>query len=177
MIGWELNEVTMVFLILKSRHFDPFLHVKQTLYTVPRWHVYFTGEERASGDLWLPDRLASFHCAWQKAWWLWLHIRRLTFLANEFWTLAASGVSSATWQQPLAACALRSGSSEVSESLGQLVCVSRRRQWEGQPASLSLRLETDSRLLQMSACLSLVRPVEDALPGSGQGAADVRDEQ
>lgn len=164
-LSWRADILTLFY--MSSRHCTP------CLADMPTSQV----RREPQGLCGFPDRLPSFHCAWQKAWWLWLHIRRLTFLANEFWTLAASGVSSATWQQPLAACALRSGSSEVSESLGQLVCVSRRRQWEGQPASLSLRLETDSRLLQMSACLSLVRPVEDALPGSGQGAADVRDGQ
>lgn len=176
---WELNEVTKVFVTGKGWHFDPFLHVRQTLYTLPHWHAYFTGEERASEDLRLSRWLSLIP----------LHMAEsLMTVASTCGDLFSWHTNSGRWwllgslQQlgstRLAPCALCSGCSKVSESLGQHVCIPAGRQWEGQSASVSSSgkqtLETSSRFQPPCPWLALCKT---PLPGSGEGAADVRNKQ
>lgn len=138
MIGWELK-VTMVFIILKSQHFDPFLHVKQTLYPVLTDVPTSQGGE-SPGICGFSDHLASFHWHGRK---LddWLQHTETYFSGIQildvggFWGLLSNLAAASCF------LVLRSGCGQVLESLGQQVCVSRRRQREGQSVSLSLRLE------------------------------------
>lgn len=163
---WELNEVTMVFIIVKGWHFYPFLHVRQTLYTVPHWHAYFTGEERASEDLRLSRWLSfvSLHMA-----------ESLMTVASTCGDLFSWHTNSGRWwllgspQQlgstRLAPCTLCSGCSKVSKSLGQHVCIPRRKTVGGTVSFCFFVWKTDSRnLFQISASLSLISPVQDAPP-------------
>lgn len=177
---WELNEVTMVFIILISQHFDPFLHVKQTLYTMPHWHAYFTGEERASENLWLSRSLSLISLRLAES----LMTVASTYGDLFFWhtnsgrwcLLGSLQQLGSTW---LASCILLSECSKVSESLGQHVCISHRKSVGG-TVSFSVSSfgkqtpESSSRFQPACSGLALCKA---PLPGSGEGTADISNEQ
>lgn len=126
-----------------------------------------------------PDDLASFPCTWQKAWWLWLQHVETYFPGirildvGGFWGLL-SNLAAPGWLP--APCAL--GAARCRSLWGSMSAFPAGRQWEGQSASVSSSgkqtLETSSRFQPPCPWLALCKT---PLPGSGEGAADVRNKQ
>lgn len=168
MIGWELK-VTMVFIILKSRHFDPFLHVKQTLYPVLT-DVPTSQRGESPGICGFSDHLASFHWAWQKAWWLASTYGNLFFWhtnSGRWWLLGPPQQLGSSLLLPGLALGVWPGAG-VSGAAG--LCFPQK------TAGGTVSFSVSSSGKQTPEFSSRFQPACPWL-GSGEGAADVRNGQ